>query len=128
MVSPWRRSAKTSFTYSSWVSMSVGSSSSVPLQVPKLEGAVTDGGGWSSGRAPEPQLSASSGDRRTRLLVIANTPGGLAQIADTLSTAAAAGRLGQVADRWIYSACLCFGLDLDEQQRSGFRYEYSVYQ
>jgi hypothetical protein len=32
-------------------------------------------------------------------------PGGLAQIADTLSTAAAAGRLGQVADRWIYSAC-----------------------
>jgi hypothetical protein len=37
MVSPWRRSAKTSFTYSSWVNMSVGSSSSVPLQVPKLE-------------------------------------------------------------------------------------------
>lgn len=55
-------------------------------------------------------------------------PGGLAQIADTLSTAAAAGRLGQVADRWIYSACLCFGLDLAEQERSGFRYEYSVYQ
>jgi hypothetical protein len=30
--------------------------------------------------------------------------------------------------RWIYSACLCFGLDLDEQARSGFRYGYSVYQ
>ena len=29
---------------------------------------------------------------------------------------------------WIYSACLCFGLDLDEQQRSGFGYAYSVYQ
>src|SRR3984893_15119141 len=28
----------------------------------------------------------------------------------------------------IYSACLCFGLDLDEQERSGFRYGYSVYQ
>ena len=55
-------------------------------------------------------------------------PGGLAQIADTLSTAATAGRLGQVADRWIYSACVCFGLDLDEQERSGFRYDYSVYQ
>ena len=38
------------------------------------------------------------------------------------------GRLGQVCDRWIYSACLCFGLDLDEQERSGFRYAYSVYQ
>ncbi len=55
-------------------------------------------------------------------------PDGLAQIADTLSTAAAAGRLGQVIDRWIYTACLCFGLDLAEQERSGFRYEYSVYQ
>ena len=41
---------------------------------------------------------------------------------------AAIGRLGQVCDRWIYSACLCFGLDLAEQERSGFRYGYSVYQ
>jgi hypothetical protein len=32
------------------------------------------------------------------------------------------------ANRWIYSACLCFGLDLDEQSASGFRYDYSVYQ
>ena len=38
------------------------------------------------------------------------------------------GRLGQVCDRWIYSACLCFGLDLDEQSASGFHYDYSVYQ
>ena len=41
---------------------------------------------------------------------------------------AAIGRLGQVCDRWIYSACLCFGLDLDEQERSRLRYGYSVYQ
>jgi hypothetical protein len=34
---------------------------------------------------------------------------------------AAIGRLGQVCDRWIYSACLRFGLDLAEQERSGFR-------
>jgi hypothetical protein len=33
-----------------------------------------------------------------------------------------------VWDRWIYTACLCFGLDLAEQQRSGFGYGYSVYQ
>jgi hypothetical protein len=55
-------------------------------------------------------------------------PRGLAQIADTLSQDAAIGRLGQVCDRWIYTACLCFGLDLAEQQASGFRYAYSVYQ
>jgi hypothetical protein len=45
-----------------------------------------------------------------------------------LSQDAAIGRLGQVCDRWIYSACLCFGLDLAEQDRSGFRYAYSIYQ
>jgi len=55
-------------------------------------------------------------------------PRGLAQIADTLSQDAATGRLGQACDRWIYTACLCFGLDLAEQQDSGFRYAYSVFQ
>jgi hypothetical protein len=55
-------------------------------------------------------------------------PQGLAQVADALSRHAAIGRLGQVCDRWIYSACLCFGLDLAEQARSGFAYCYSVYQ
>jgi hypothetical protein len=52
----------------------------------------------------------------------------LAQVADTLSQPATVGRLSQVCDRWIYTACLCFGLDADEQARSGFRYDYSVYQ
>ena len=55
-------------------------------------------------------------------------PRGLAQTADTLSQSAAIGRLGQVCDRWIYTACLCFGLDLAEQARSGFGYSYSIYQ
>jgi hypothetical protein len=55
-------------------------------------------------------------------------PQALAQVADTLSQPAAVGRLSQGCDRWIYSACLCFGLDLDAQARSGFRYAYSVYQ
>ena len=49
-------------------------------------------------------------------------PQGLARVADALSQSAAIGRLGQVCDRWIYSACLCFGLDLAEQERSGFGY------
>ena len=55
-------------------------------------------------------------------------PAALAQVADTLSQPATVGRLGQVCDRWISSACLCFGLDLDDQARSGFRYGYSVFQ
>ena len=49
------------------------------------------------------------------------TPSGLAQIADTLSQPGTIGRLGQVIDRWIYTACLCFGLDIDEQEQSRFR-------
>src|SRR6266536_2253632 len=55
-------------------------------------------------------------------------PRGLAQIAETLSQSAAIGRLGQACDRWTCTACLCFGLDLADQQVSGFRYAYSVYQ
>ena len=55
-------------------------------------------------------------------------PQALAQVAATLSQHATIGRLRQVRQRWIYSACLCFGLDSDEQARSGFGYDYSVYQ
>jgi hypothetical protein len=53
---------------------------------------------------------------------------GFARIADTLSDERTIGRLREACERWIYSACLCFALDLDEQQRSGFRYQYSNYQ
>jgi hypothetical protein len=52
----------------------------------------------------------------------------LAQVADTLSQQSTVGRLSQVCDRWIYSACLCFGLDSEEQARSRFSYSYSIYQ
>jgi hypothetical protein len=55
-------------------------------------------------------------------------PVGLARVADALSQSGAVGRLSQVCDRWIYTACLCFGLDLAEQRSSGFGYAYSVYQ
>jgi hypothetical protein len=55
-------------------------------------------------------------------------PAGLARVADALSQQAAIGRLGQVCTRWIYTACLCFALDSDEQRRSGFGYAFSVYQ
>jgi hypothetical protein len=52
----------------------------------------------------------------------------LAKIADTLSGPQAIGRLNQVCERWIYTTCLCFALELEEQKRSGFRYQYSNYQ
>ena len=52
----------------------------------------------------------------------------VAQVAETLCGKPSIGRLRQVCDRWIYNACSCFALDLDEQVRSGFRYQYSVYQ
>jgi hypothetical protein len=55
-------------------------------------------------------------------------PQGLAQIADAAPRQAAMGRLGQVCDRWIYTACLCFALDTAEQGISRFRYDYWVYQ
>lgn len=53
---------------------------------------------------------------------------GLARLADTLSDPRTIGRLSQLCDRWIYTTCLCFALELEEQERSGFRYNYSVYQ
>ena len=53
---------------------------------------------------------------------------GLAKIADTMKATGFVGRLVQVCERWIYSTCLCFALDIDEQQKNGFHYSYSVYQ
>ena len=52
----------------------------------------------------------------------------LAQIAETVCSENIVGQLRQVCDRWLYSACLCFGLPLAEQQASGFQYSYSVFQ
>jgi hypothetical protein len=67
---------------------------------------------------------AKEGNCFTRI----DEPDRLAQVADTLSQPGTIGRLSQVIDRWIYTGCLCFGLDLAEQRRSGFGYAYSIYQ
>jgi hypothetical protein len=52
----------------------------------------------------------------------------LDQIAESLNSPSGIGRLSEVCDRWIYSACLCFALDLEDQERSSFQYNYSIYQ
>src|SRR5262249_18086467 len=38
------------------------------------------------------------------------------------------GRLRSLCERWIYSTCLCFALSHEEQKRSVFAYQYSVFQ
>jgi len=54
---------------------------------------------------------------------------GLGRIAETLSCPESSeGRLVQVCERWIYSAVLCFAVELAEQERTGLRYRYSVFQ
>ena len=40
----------------------------------------------------------------------------------------AIGQLRQLCERWIYSTCLCFALTHEEQKRSAFAYQYSVFQ
>lgn len=51
----------------------------------------------------------------------------LGRVAEALRSADAIGHLTQVCERWIYR-CMCFALSYDEQERSGFRYDYSAYQ
>jgi hypothetical protein len=53
---------------------------------------------------------------------------GLGRIAETWSSSSSMGQLVQVCERWIYSAVLCFALEVAEQERTGFRYSYSVFQ
>jgi hypothetical protein len=53
----------------------------------------------------------------------------LGLVADTLSSSESSiGRLVGVSERWIYSSVLCFALDLADQERTDFRYQYSFFQ
>lgn len=54
---------------------------------------------------------------------------GLQRLADALSRGPGAiGRLKEVGERWLYTACLCFALDEEERKRSAMRYSYSLHQ
>lgn len=50
-----------------------------------------------------------------------------AVVADTLRSSTAIGQLRRVCDRWVYW-CACFGVSFEEQKRSRFHYDYSIYQ
>jgi len=53
----------------------------------------------------------------------------LDRVADTMtSPRRGGGRLVEVCERWIYSACLIFALHSRDQEQTGFYYSYSVYQ
>jgi hypothetical protein len=52
----------------------------------------------------------------------------LAQLAETLCSVNTVGPLRQVCERWLYSTCLCFAIPLADQERTGFRYDYSLFQ
>src|SRR3990172_9554294 len=50
------------------------------------------------------------------------------RLARRLTHPAAIGYLREVCNRWIYTSALIFGLTSEEQPRSGFTYQYSVFQ
>jgi hypothetical protein len=52
---------------------------------------------------------------------------GLQQVADTLRSPDAIGRLMQVGERWLCK-CLCFALPSDDQKRTAFAYAVSLFQ
>ena len=53
----------------------------------------------------------------------------LGLVADALSSPeSSVGRLVQAPERWIYSAVLCFALDIADQERTGSRYHCSLFQ
>ena len=50
------------------------------------------------------------------------------RLAARLNRAHAIGRLHEVCQRWIYTTCLSFALTPEEQERSRFAYQYSIFQ
>ena len=50
------------------------------------------------------------------------------RVAARLHHEQAIGRLRELCERWIYSTCLCFALTHEERKRTGFAYQYSVFQ
>jgi hypothetical protein len=66
--------------------------------------------------------------KRSNCFVEGSDLRGVDKIAARLLTPGAVLGLAEVCGRWIYSACLCFGLTREEQVRSGFAYQFSVYQ
>src|SRR5215467_5604039 len=81
-----------------------------------------------NGYSVRPKNKPSPGLRRATVLWAAPTWPALIGLAQQLDGARGLARLAPVVDRWVYSACLCFALNHEQQKRSGFHYAYSCYQ
>src|SRR5438128_6121365 len=53
---------------------------------------------------------------------------GIGRLAAELDRVGTIARLRQLCERWIHSTCLCFALSHEDRKRSGFAYQYSVFQ
>jgi len=52
----------------------------------------------------------------------------ISRLAAELNRVETIARLRKLCERWIYSTCLCFALPNVDRERSGFAYQYSVFQ
>jgi hypothetical protein len=52
----------------------------------------------------------------------------ISRVATALNSVETIARLRQLCERWIYATCLGFALPAEDCRRSGFRYQYSVFQ
>ena len=87
---------------------------------------ILNGHEWVAKEAERRQLAFTKQDNCFTELSNARD---LGLVADALSSPeSSVGRLVQAPERWIYSAVLCFALDLADQERTGFRYHYSLFQ
>jgi len=87
---------------------------------------ILNGHEWVAKEAERRQLAFTKQDNCFTELSDARD---LGLVADTLSSPeSSVGRLVQAPERWIQSAVLCFALDLADQERTGFRYHYSLFQ
>jgi hypothetical protein len=73
------------------------------------------------------QADASRCENAIGPLAIEGDLPNLTQMTDTLCSENMIGSLRQVCDRWLYT-CLHFGLPFEEQKKTRFRYDYSVFQ
>jgi hypothetical protein len=78
--------------------------------------------------AAQAQKAGIGFTKQENCFTVVNDAAELAKVADTLSQKETAGHPRQLCERWIYSTCLCFALDLAEQEKSTFQYQYSVFQ
>ena len=87
---------------------------------------ILNGHEWVAREAERRQLAFTKQDNCFTELSNARD---LGLVADALSSPeSSVGRLVRAPERWIHSAVLCFALDVADQERTGFRYHYSLFQ